>query len=431
MVNYNELSKDELLSELKKNEEAYDKIKAQNLKLDMSRGKPESGQLDLSMDMMDIMSSKADFVTKLGTDTRNYGDIDGIREAKILMATVMGVSDPMSVIVFGNASLSIMYDLVSRAYTHGIMGNTPWHKLDEVKFLCPVPGYDRHFKITEHFGCNMIPIPMDEHGPDMDMVEKYVNNDESVKGIWCVPKYSNPSGISYSDEVVMRFVGLEPKAKDFRIYWDNAYNLHHLYDEEDRQDKILNLLDELKKAGKEDMVYQLGSTSKISMAGSGIAALAASPANIKEILDTMIIRTICYDKINQLRHARYFDTDEKVYEKMREHAHILRPKFEKSQEVLSEELEGLGVGTWTKPRGGYFITFVGLDGTATEIVRLCKEAGMVMTGAGAPFPYGKDPKDSTIRIAPSYPKVSELEIAMRLFCLCVKIVTLKLLIEKK
>ena len=333
-------------------------------------------------------------------------------------------TNPENVIVFGNASLTIMYDSVSRSYTHGVCGNTPWCKLDKVKWLCPVPGYDRHFAITEHFGIEMINIPMTQDGPDMDLVEKYVNNDESVKGIWCVPKYSNPQGVVYSDETVKRFANLKPAAKDFRIYWDNAYVIHHLYD--DNQAELLDIVGECAKAGNPDMVYEFASTSKVSFPGSGIAAMATSAANIADVKKTMTIQTIGHDKINQLRHVRYFKDINGLKAKMKAHAEIMRPKFEATLKVLEDELSGLEVGTWVKPYGGYFISFDAMEGCAKRIVSLCKEAGLVMTGAGATFPYGRDPKDSNIRIAPD-----EMEQAADLFALCVKLASVEKLLETK
>jgi DNA-binding transcriptional MocR family regulator len=320
-----------------------------------------------------------------------------------------------------------MYDTVARAMTHGIMGNTPWCKLDKVKFLCPVPGYDRHFSITEYFGIEMINIPMHADGPDMDMVEKLVSEDEAVKGIWCVPKYSNPTGNSYSDEVVRRFARLKPAAKDFRIFWDNAYGIHHLYD--DVQDELIEILTECKKAGNPDMVYKFASTSKISFPGSGIAAIATSHNNMEDIKKQLCIQTIGHDKVNQLRHVRFFGDIEGMKEHMRLHANILRPKFEMVLNIFREELGGLEIGSWIEPKGGYFVSFDAMPGCAKKIVSRCKKAGVVLTGAGATYPYGKDPQDSNIRIAPSYPPVADLEIATRLFCLCVKLVSVDKLLE--
>ena len=422
MKAYSEMTKEELLAEQKALNEEYQKYLAMNLHLDMSRGKPCKEQLDLSMGMMDVLNSQQDLRSEDGTDCRNYGCLDGIPEAKELMGDMME-NHPDNIIIYGNSSLNVMFDTVSRAMTHGIMGNTPWCKLDKVKFLCPVPGYDRHFAITEYFGIEMIPVPMTENGPDMDMVESLVSSDESIKGIWCVPKYSNPGGVSYSDETVRRFAKLEPAAKDFRIFWDNAYGIHHLY--EDKQDYLIEILAECKKEGHPDMVYKFASTSKISFPGSGIASLATSLNNLEDIKKQLKNQTIGHDKVNQLRHVRFFKDIHGMTEHMKKHADIIRPKFEMVEQVLEEGLGGLGVGTWTKPRGGYFISFDSLEGCAKEIVSRCKKAGVVMTGAGATWPYGKDPKDSNIRIAPTLPPVSELNTAAKLFVLCVKIVSVE------
>lgn len=427
MTAYKDLSKEELL-ELKSELEArFEEVKEKGLKLDMSRGKPAADQLNLSMDMMKVLAGDANLICEDGVDCRNYGNLDGIDEAKQLLADMMEVPKD-NVIIFGNSSLNVMYDTVSRAMTHGIMGNTPWCKLDKVKFLCPVPGYDRHFAITEHFGIEMINIPMSESGPDMDMVEQYVNNDETVKGIWCVPKYSNPQGFTYSDETVKRFANLKPAAKDFRIFWDNAYVIHHLYD--DKQDEILDIISECEKAGNPDMVFEFASTSKVSFPGSGIAALASSEANLADIKKSLTIQTIGYDKLNQLRHVRYFKDINGLKEHMRKHAEQMRPKFEAVLEVLNTELGGLGIGSWYAPRGGYFISFDAMEGCAKEIVAKCKEAGVKLTNAGATFPYGKDPKDSNIRIAPSFPTPEEMAQAADLFVLCVKLVSIEKLLAK-
>lgn len=324
-----------------------------------------------------------------------------------------------------------MFDAVSSAVTHGVMGNTPWCKLDKVKFLCPVPGYDRHFAITQHFGIEMINVPMTPQGPDMDMVEKLVSEDESIKGIWCVPKYSNPQGYTYSDETVRRFANLKPAAKDFRIFWDNAYSVHHLYDEEERQDRILEILSECEKAGNPDMVYEFASTSKISFSGAGVAAIATSKGNLEYIKKALAIQTIGHDKINQLRHVRYFKNFDGVKAHMRKHAALMRPKFEAILDVLERELDGTGIGQWTKPNGGYFISFEAMEGCAKAIAAKCKEAGVTLTGAGATYPYGKDPKDSNIRIAPTYPAPDELALATDVFVLCVKLVSIEKLLENK
>ena len=374
MVPYRELSKEELL-ELKSSLEAkYQEFQSKNLKLDMSRGKPSIEQLDLTMEMMDVLNSHSDLTSEDGLDCRNYGGLDGIPEAKRLMQEIMEVGDE-EIIIYGNASLNIMYDTISRSMTHGVMGSTPWCKLDKVKFLCPAPGYDRHFAICEFFGIEMITVPMTPNGPDMDIVEKLVHEDEAIKGIWCVPKYSNPQGYVYSDETVIRFANLKPAAKDFRIFWDNAYCVHHLYFDDPVE--ILNIVGECKKAGNPDMVYKFASTSKISFSGAGIAALVASKANIDDIKKQLAIQTIGYDKINQLRHARFFKNKAGVLEHMKKHAAIMRPKFEAVLNVLETELGGLEIGEWTKPKGGYFISFDSMEGCAKTIVAMMKDAGVL------------------------------------------------------
>ena len=428
IMQYNDMSKEELLDLKESLNKEYAEAKAKGLALDMSRGKPSAKQLDVSLGLLDTINSSSDLKALDGTDCRNYGVLDGIPEAKKLMADMMGTT-PDHVIVYGNASLNIMYDQISRAYTHGILGNTPWCKLDKVKFLCPVPGYDRHFAITERFGIEMINIPMSESGPDMGMVEEYVSNDASVKGIWCVPKYSNPQGYTYSEETVKRMAALKPAAEDFRIFWDNAYVIHDLYD--DNKDEIADIISECEKAGNPDMVFEFASTSKVSFPGSGIAALATSANNIADIKKQLTIQTIGHDKLNQLRHVRFFKDINGLKEHMRKHAEFMRPKFEAVESVLEEELGGLGIGSWTEPKGGYFISFEAMDGCAKAIVAKCKEAGVKLTGAGATFPYGKDPKDSNIRIAPSFPTPEEMKQAADLFVLCVKLVSLEKLLENK
>ena len=428
MKAYKDLSKEELLL-LKAGLEAdYEDAKGKGLKLDMSRGKPGVEQLDMGMALLDTLNSESAMKAIDGMDVRNYGGLDGIPEAKQLMADLMGVK-PENVVVCGNASLTIMYDTVARSVTHGVLGSTPWCKLDKVKFLCPAPGYDRHFSITQHFGIEMITVPMTPQGPDMDMVERLVAEDETIKGIWCVPKYSNPQGYSYSDETVKRFAALKPAAKDFRIFWDNAYAIHDLY--EDRQDEILDILSECEKAGNPDMVYEFSSTSKVSFAGAGIAAFAASAANLAEMKKSLTIQTIGFNKINQLMHARYFKNIVGLKEQMKKHAELMRPKFQAVLTVLEQELGGLEIGTWTNPNGGYFISFQAMDGCAKAIVKKCKEAGMVLTGAGATYPYGIDPKDSNIRIAPSFPTAEEMAQAAALFVLCVKLVSVEKVLENK
>ncbi|MBP3736472.1 MAG: aminotransferase, partial [Lachnospiraceae bacterium] len=399
MKPYAEFTKEELLALKSELKAAYKKVQAKNLKLNMSRGNPCTEQLDLSMGMMDVMSSSSDMTCEDGTDCRNYGVLCGIPEAQELMGDMMEVPYD-HLILYGNSSLNVMYDTISRSYSHGVMGNTPWCKLDKVKFLCVVPGYDRHFAITEYFGIENIPVPMLEDGPDMDLVEKLVAEDEAIKGIWCVPKYSNPSGNSYSDETVRRMARLKPAAHDFRIFWDNAYGVHHLY--EHKQDYLIEILAECKRAGNPDLVYKFASTSKITFPGSGIAALATSPNNMEDILDQLKRQTIGHDKVNQLRHVRFFGDIHGLVEHMKKHADIIRPKFETVEQTLEEEIGELGIGTWTNPLGGYFISFDSLPGCAKAIVDKAKKAGLVMTGAGATWPYGKDPMDSNIRIAPTY-----------------------------
>ncbi len=398
-------------------EKEYNSFKSLGLKLNMARGKPSSEQLDLTLPMLEVFKADSDMNAEDGLDCRNYGCLDGIPEAKKFMADMLEVS-PEEVIVYGNASLTAMYDTVSRAMTHGINGSTPWSKLDEVKFLCPVPGYDRHFAITEFFGVKMINIPMTSEGPDMDMVEEYVNNDPSVKGIWCVPQYSNPQGICYSDATVKRLASLSPKAEDFRIFWDNAYCIHHLVE---NPVKVLNILDECKKAGNEDMVFMFASTSKISFPGSGISVIASSKKNIENVKKQLGVATIGYDKINQLRHVKFFGDINGMKAHMDKHRAILAPKFDAVLEILEAEIAPLGIGEWFKPEGGYFVSFDAENGCAKRIVQLCKEAGVVLTSAGATFPYGKDPDDKNIRLAPSFPTVDELKTAMKLFCICVKL----------
>ena len=428
MKSYSELTREELLELKSELEKKYEEAKAEGLALDMSRGKPSPAQLDLSRGMLDVLNSSSELKAENGIDVRNYGLLEGIYEARKLMGDIMGVPAE-NVIVCGNASLNIMYDLVSRAEVFGFDGCTPWAKLDKVKFLCPAPGYDRHFGITELFGIEMITVPMNEDGPDMDIVEKYVNNDESVKGIWCVPKYSNPQGVVYSDETVKRFAALKPAAKDFRVFWDNAYAVHDLYPE--KEVKLLNIFDECKKNGNENMVFELCSTSKISFSGAGISAVASSKNNIEEIKKYMTKQTIGYDKINQLRHVRFFKDINGIKEHMKKHAALLRPKFEAVLDTLENDLAGTGVGTWTKPLGGYFISFEGLEGTAKAIVQKCKDAGMTLTGAGATYPYKNDPKDSNIRIAPSYPSLEEMSKAAALFTICVRLVSIDKILETK
>lgn len=426
MKKLSEMTSEELLAFKNETEKQYLDFKSLNLSLDMSRGKPAPAQLDLTMPMMNILDGDS-LKAENGFDCRNYGVLDGIPEAKKMFADVLGVQ-PENIIVYGNSSLAIMYDVMSRAWTHGVLGNKPWSKYDKVKFLCPVPGYDRHFSICEYFGIEMINIPSNDEGPDMDMVEKLVSEDETVKGIWCVPQYSNPTGVSYSDAVVKRFAALKPKAPDFRIFWDNAYCIHHLTDS---PECILNIFDECKKNGTENMVYEFMSTSKVSFPGSGVAVLATSKENAESIKKGLGIATIGYDKINQLRHVKFFKNAEGLKEHMKKHKEILAPKFDVVIDQLEKNIAPLGIAKWHKAEGGYFISFDAMNGCAKRIVSLCKEAGVVLTGAGATYPYGNDPEDSNIRIAPSYPSVEELSKAMELFCICIKLASAEKLLAVK
>lgn len=428
MKPYAELDKEELLTLQKDLNEQYKDVCSKGMKLNMARGLPSAEQLDMEADFFNTLNPTVDFHSEAGIDCRNYGELTGIHEARKLMADMMEVS-PEEIIVFGNSSLNIMYDTVARSMLFGVMGSTPWSKLDKVKFLCPVPGYDRHFAITEQFGIEMINIPLNQDGPDMDMVEKYVNNDPAVKGIWCVPKYSNPSGVTYSDETVKRFAALNPAAEDFRIYWDNAYTIHHLYNGE--EDQLLEILEECKKAGKPNMVWKFCSTSKVTFPGSGIAALAASVDNLDYVKKIITIQTIGHDKLNQLRHVRYFKDFEGMKNHMKKHAEIIRPKFDLVVNTLNSELSELGIGSWTNPNGGYFVSYDAMNGTAKAIVSMCKEAGVTLTGAGATYPYKKDPNDSNIRIAPTFPPIEDLKKALEIFVLCAKLASVNKLLESK
>ena len=423
-MKYCEMSAESLKELLAELNNEYETIKAQGLSLDMSRGKPSSTQLDLSNDILNVINEN-NYVTDNGIDCRNYGNLEGIPQARKLMGDLLSVPAD-NVLVCGNASLNIMYDCVARSMLFGVMGTTPWCKLPKVKFLCPVPGYDRHFKITETFGIEMINIPMTESGPDMDLVEKLVASDSSIKGMWCVPKYSNPQGIVYSDETVKRLASMKTAAKDFRLYWDNAYAIHYIYEDV----ALLEILSECEKAGNPDRVFEFCSTSKVTFAGGGISAVASSLANIEWIKKSLTAQTISYDKINQLRHVLYFKNAEGVKAHMNKHADFLKPKFDAVLEMFEKELGDTGVATWLKPMGGYFISVDTMEGCAKAVVAKCKEADVVLTGAGATFPYGKDPKDSNIRIAPSYPTPDELSKAAKLFTLCVKIISIEKLLSE-
>ncbi|BAK44203.1 aminotransferase class I/II-fold pyridoxal phosphate-dependent enzyme [Eggerthella sp. YY7918] len=401
-------------------EHEYADIKAKNLALNMARGKPGADQLNLSMPMLTLVTTADDCRAEDGTDCRNYGVLDGLPEAKRLMASL--VDDvPERIIVGGNSSLTLMYEAVTRCWLFGTLGSTPWCNLETVKWLCPVPGYDRHFGITETFGIEMIPVSMDEHGPDMDEVEQLVANDAAIKGIWCVPKYSNPGGVTYSDDVVRRLAAMPCAAEDFRIFWDNAYCIHHLYDDVADQDQVLDIGAACREAGNPHRYFKFASTSKVTHPGTGISAFAASPKNIAEAKARMSAGVIGYDKLNQLRHVRFLQDAEGLAAHMSKHAAILRPKFELVDRKLREGLADVGGCTWSHPRGGYFVSFNAPEHTAKRIVELAKEAGVIMTGAGATWPYGCDPRDSNIRIAPTLPPLEELDEALDVFVCCVKL----------
>ncbi len=427
MTTYASMSREDLQREFTDLRKQYDSYCAAGLSLNMARGKPSSAQLDLSLPLLDTINSSSDLTALDGTDCRNYGVLLGLPEARELMASLVGAR-PEQTIVLGSSSLNAMYDAIARAWTHGIAGDKPWGEQGSVKFLCPVPGYDRHFAICEHFGIKMIPIPMTEDGPDMKAVREFVEQDTAIKGIWCVPQYSNPQGYVYSDETVRAFAALKPAAGDFRIFWDNAYAVHHLYDDE-RQKHVLNILEECEKLGTADMVYEFCSTSKVTFPGAGISALITSERNVAEIARAMQPQTIGYDKINQLRHVRFFNGLDGVKEHMSKHAELLRPKFERVLDILDEDLAETGIASWTKPDGGYFISYAGPEGTAKRTVELAKQAGVVLTGAGATWPYGKDPHDSDIRIAPSLPVLEDLELAARVLTVCARLASIEKLLE--
>ena len=420
-MNYLNMSKSELAQQLEQLQDEYKKYCDMGLKLDMSRGKPGAEQLNLSEGLLKTIVSNDDCKTADGLDCRNYGVLTGIPEIKEMFAELLGVEEN-EIMVGGNSSLNMMFDTVSAMMTANVNGGTPWSKLDKVKWLCPAPGYDRHFGITEYFGIEMITVPMTSQGPDMDMVEELVSNDSSIKGIWCVPKYSNPQGITYSDETVTRFAKLKPAADDFRIIWDNAYAIHDIAEQ---GDTLLNIMEECKKYGNEDLPIIFASTSKITFPGAGVACMAASEKNMKFFLKKYTIQTIGYDKLNMLRHVKFFGNYQGLLAHMQKHRAVLEPRFKAVTDKLDAELSGLGIAQWVNPKGGYFVSVDVLEGCAKRVVQLCKDAGVVLTGAGATYPYGKDPKDSNIRLAPTLPPVEELEIAMNLFCLSTKIAALE------
>ena len=428
MTRYADLTAEEQRAELARLREEHAAFKARGLALNMARGKPSAAQLDLSMPLLDVLGSGADLMSEDGVDCRNYGVMDGIPEAKRLMAAMLD-DDPENVMVLGSSSLTAMYDAMARCLDFGTGGEAPWATLPSVRWLCPVPGYDRHFAICEAFGIEMIPVPMDEHGPDMDLVERLVAEDASVKGIWCVPKYSNPGGVTYSDEVVRRLAAMECAAPDFRIFWDNAYAVHHLSDDPAEQDAVLDIADACVEAGVPDRYLKFASTSKVTFPGAGIAALAASPEILDETRSQMAAQVIGYDKLNQLRHARFLRDADGIAAHMRAHAAVLRPKFALVQERLHAALDEAAIATWSDPRGGYFVSFQGLPGTAARTVALAKEAGVTMTDAGATWPHGRDPEDANIRVAPTLPPLDELGEALDVFACCARIAALEVLLD--
>ena len=421
-MRYQEMSQRELQREYRKLSAAYREMEQQGLHLDLSRGKPSPEQLELSRKMLDEVNSGSVLDSVDGTDCRNYGGLDGIPEAKALLAGMVGCR-PEQVIVGGNSSLTLMFDILSHAMIDGLLGGTPWCQVPNRKFLCPVPGYDRHFAMTEHFGFELVPVPMLADGPDMNLVERLVREDASVKGIWCVPKYQNPTGVVFSHEVLERFANLKPAAKDFRIFWDNAYCVHDLYPDE--AEPLPDILSLCEQAGSPDLVYEFCSTSKAAFPGAGISGVAASAANLIELRRVWKFATIGPDKLNQLRQARFFRNTAGLKAHMARHAELLRPKFERVEAILKEDLARSGAGSWTEPKGGYFISFDTLPGCAARTVELCKKAGVKFTPAGATWPCGRDPEDRNIRLAPSYASVEEIEAAVHLFTICVRLAALE------
>lgn len=421
-MRYQEMSQRELQREYRKLSAAYREMEQQGLHLDLSRGKPSPEQLELSRKMLDEVNSGSVLDSVDGTDCRNYGGLDGIPEAKALLAGMVGCR-PEQVIVGGNSSLTLMFDILSHAMIDGLLGGTPWCQVPDRKFLCPVPGYDRHFAMTEHFGFELVPVPMLADGPDMNLVERLVREDASIKGIWCVPKYQNPTGVVFSHEVLERFANLKPAAKDFRIFWDNAYCVHDLYPDE--AEPLPDILSLCEQTGSPDLVYEFCSTSKAAFPGAGISGVAASAANLIELRRVWKFATIGPDKLNQLRQARFFRNTAGLKAHMARHAELLRPKFERVEAILKEDLARSGAGSWTEPKGGYFISFDTLPGCAARTVELCKKAGVKFTPAGATWPCGRDPEDRNIRLAPSYASMEEIEAAVHLFTICVRLAALE------
>lgn len=420
MTRYSEMTATELATLKERLEADYAEIKARGLSLNMARGKPGAEQLDLSSPMLGILQSGQDCFAEDGTDCRNYGVLDGLPEAKRLMAAMID-DEPDNIIVGGNSSLTLMHDALAWCLDYGPEEGAPWVMLDTVKWLCPCPGYDRHFRITETFGIELIPVPMNDEGPDMDVVEELVAADPAIKGIWCVPQYANPTGVTYSDEMMRRLAAMPCAAHDFRIFWDNAYSVHHLFDEPECHDQVLDIGEACKAAGNPLRYFKFASTSKVTLPGAGIAAFAANPDNVGWFKRHLGITTVGPDKLNQLRHVRFLKDAEGIAAHMRKHAAILRPKFQLVQKKLEEGLAEVGGCSWSTPRGGYFVSFDAPEGCAARIVQLAREAGVTMTGAGATWPYGKDPHDSNIRVAPTLPPLAELDEALDVFVCCVKL----------